>query len=351
MHPCLPNSRAVLYIFHGDDTFSLQQALDEVKAGLALGSLEESNTTRLGPQTTPQELIAICSTAPFLAPARLVIAEGVLGRADGQGGGRRRGAASEGAGDWTAFLEFLPMMPESTHLALLEGKLSARNELYQQLKPHAQERSLNLPQPRDWDGWAQHWLRDQAKELGLQLDDAGVRLLVELVETTLWALDAELKKLAAYAAGGSIGRKEVQALVTPSREHSVFPVVDAIVEGQPGKALKLLSQLDLRDEGPEYPFFMLLRQYRLLVQAAALLAQGSSAEAIRQTLGVRNEFAFKKLLQQARRYTVPQLREAYERLQEADLSVKRGLAEPETALDLLVYDLAEISRLPKVAGA
>lgn len=342
----------MLYIFHGDDSFSAQRALDEVKAGLELGSMEESNTARLGSQATPQELLAVCSTAPFLAPGRLVIAEGMLGRAEGQGGGRKRRAdTNDGAGAWDPFLAFVPAMPETTHLVFLEGKLSVRNEVFQQLKPLAQERSFYLPPGRDWDPWATGWIRDRAKELHLQLDGAGIALLVERVEPTLWALNAELVKLAVYAAGEPAGRKEVQALVTPSREQSIFPIVDAIVEGQPSKALKLIPQLDVRDEGPEFTFFMILRQYRLLVQAASLLEQGSSAQAIQQTLGVRNEYAFKKMLQQARRYTMTQLREVYERLQEADLLVKRGLAEPETALDLLIYDLAEISRLPRVAGA
>ena len=59
----------------------------------------------------PGQLIELASTVPFLAQARLVVAEGLLASL-----GAARGVATE----WQPLVDALPGMPETSHLVLLE---------------------------------------------------------------------------------------------------------------------------------------------------------------------------------------------------------------------------------------
>ena len=70
----------MLHLFHGPDTFSRGEALRELRKRLDSDGMLDTNTTSFdGRSLKPDELLAACDTVPFLAPARLVLVEGLLG--------------------------------------------------------------------------------------------------------------------------------------------------------------------------------------------------------------------------------------------------------------------------------
>ena len=71
----------MLYILSGEDDFSINQSLEEIKKGMGDRDMLSANTTVFdGQQVTPDQLGAVCGTVPFLAEKRLVIIKGLLGR-------------------------------------------------------------------------------------------------------------------------------------------------------------------------------------------------------------------------------------------------------------------------------
>jgi DNA polymerase III delta subunit len=71
----------MLYIYHGEDEFSLREELATLKAELDADGMLASNTSVLdGRQLQPGDLLAPSSTVPFLGSHRLVVAEGLLSR-------------------------------------------------------------------------------------------------------------------------------------------------------------------------------------------------------------------------------------------------------------------------------
>lgn len=131
----------------------------------------------------------------------------------------------------------------------------------------------------------------------------------------------------------------MRALVTAVRETSVFALVDAIVEGRPTAAVRLLRQMLRQESGALYILAMIQRQLRHLGIAREMLDAGASSRRIGEALRLR-DFALEKLLEQAPRYPPARLRAAFRRLLEADLQIKRGIYDAELALELLVDDLA-----------
>ncbi|TET57086.1 MAG: DNA polymerase III subunit delta, partial [Dehalococcoidia bacterium] len=71
----------MLYILHGQDGFSLNQAVENIKAGLGEREMIATTTTSLdGRNLTLTELRNSCDTVPFLSSHRLVIVDGLLAR-------------------------------------------------------------------------------------------------------------------------------------------------------------------------------------------------------------------------------------------------------------------------------
>jgi DNA polymerase-3 subunit delta len=230
-------------------------------------------------------------------------------------------------------------MPPSTHLVLVDTEAEGDSALVEALRGKGDMREFRPLAQKAVGGW----IAGRARSMGLQLSPGAVRLLADFVGNDLWALSGELEKLSIYAGGRPIGEEEVRTLVAAVREASVFPMVDAIVEGRPAAAIKLLRQMFRQGSSPQYVLAMVQRQLRHLAVAREMLDAGESGRSIGQALRL-HDFALDRLLDQARRYSQPRLRTAFQRVLDADLQIKRGVYDGELAVELLVHDLAEPAR-------
>jgi len=326
----------MLYVFFGKDSFSLRERLDELRAALdADGMLASSTSVLDGRRATLAEVTAACDTVPFMCAHRLVIVEGLLSRFGG-GRARKRGGEVEA---WLPLAEYAGRMPPSTHLVLVDTEAEGDSALVEALRGKGEVREFRPLAQRA----VSDWIRARAASTGLELSAAAARLLADFVGNDLWALSGELEKLSVYAGGRPVSEDDVRALVAAVREATVFPLVDAIVEGRPAVAIKLLRQMFRQESGPQYILAMIQRQLRHLAVAREMLDAGESGRSIGQALRL-HDFALDKLLEQAARYSQPRLQSAFQHVLEADLQVKRGVYDGELALELLVHDLAEPAR-------
>lgn len=333
----------MIAVLYGKDDFSAHEALAALKHELDTDGQLADNTTRVdGASARPDELLALCQTIPFLGACRLVVVQGLLGRFETGGRGRRRGRSGDAAlGPWETFVDGLRALPESTALVFLDGGLSPQNPFLRALRPLAQVREFKpLPQ-----GELAGWIKKRAEGYGLSLEARAIAALASLVGSQLWTLDSELQKLASYAAGRPVTQEDVHSLVSLAREPNVFAFIDAVVEGRARDAADLLQRLLMEGEPPQRLLVMLARQYRLLLLARELLGQRVRAPEISARLQLQG-FVVQRLLKQAPAYTIDRLRRAYRMLLAADLSVKRGVYDDETALQLLLHELAALARAP-----
>ena len=72
--------------------------------------------------------------------------------------------------------------------------------------------------------------------------------------------------------------------------------------------------------------------------------QKKSEAEIQNRLGLKSEFAVRRTLEQASRYSLRRLKEIYHRLLEADLSIKTGKYDGELALNILIAELCQRSK-------
>jgi len=328
----------MFYILYGQDDFSLNQAMEKIKADLGDWEMLATSTTNLeGQHLTLSELRNKCDTAPFLSSHRLVIVDGLLGRFEVKQSRPRsgRGKSGNGLGEWEGLASYIGQMPETTVLMLVDGEMKGQNSLLKKLSPLAEVRTFPLLRGRDLKAWIQQRVRAEGGDIAPQ----AVNLLAELIGGDLWAMNGEIQKLLLYSQERPINEDDVRQLVSHIQEANIFALVDAVAEGRTELAQRILHRLYDDGVAPMYILVMITRQFRLIAQATEL-ERGLSRLQIQDRLGLKSSYSLDKTLSQAKLYDFEGVKRAYDKLLETDLAIKTGRYSDKLALELLVTELA-----------
>jgi len=192
--------------------------------------------------------------------------------------------------------------------------------------------------PKRWE--MPRWIEMQAKNLGGTIvRDAAVRLSDMVGEDPRVAIQ-ELTKLLTYANfARPVTLLDVEQVSFTSAQGNIFELVDALGLGDGKKAQYVLHRL--LEDGEAFELWgMVIRQFRLLLQAREMLDEGKGIPQIQKELGL-HEYVAQKITAQAKRFSLPQLESIHHKLLEADEGEKSSQVPLDLALDLLVVDLAK----------
>ncbi len=341
----------MLYILHGPEPYSRKEAFEKLKASLDTdGSLSTNTTTFDGTKTTPQEVIAACDTVPFLGGGRLVVIEGLLKAA---GRGKKRAAsrsrtpapvepgddAEANVGAWSALVDYVPRLPETTTLVLIDDEAPATG-LIAGLKPYATIEEFKRPDEKQMAGF----VMNRAKQTGIKIDVPAAKLLGELIGNDVWMLTNEMDKLAAYAGNDVIREADVSTLVSRAKEHKGYELSDAVASGQGAKAAKLIQELVEDGQACGVLLSNVVGRYRRIAITKAMHDSGASGSAIASRLNMKIGYGLDKLLEQAERLTWSDIRRAYALAVQSELDHKRGIMEEQLALELYAQAMAAPKR-------
>ena len=187
---------------------------------------------------------------------------------------------------------------------------------------------------------------DRARELGVDMEPAAVRLLGERVGGWVRETDvdrrrqaqmaaAELEKLGLLRPGGRIGPEDVRALVPEAIPGSAWAFLDAVGARRTHEAATLLTRL--LAEGTPVPLLIvqLHRRLRSLLEVREHLVSGTPVAALPRALKMK-PFRVQKLADQARAWSFEELEAALEGLFELDVIVKglEGVSAPDAEVEL-----------------
>ena len=94
------------------------------------------------------------------------------------------------------------------------------------------------------------WIEQRIKAAGVLADAAAIDLLVERVEGNLLAAKQEVEKLAILYADQKIGPQEVLASVTDSSRYTIIDLIDAALNNETSRAIKVLNGLRAAGDSP-----------------------------------------------------------------------------------------------------
>ena len=314
------------YLFYGPETYVLATALDALRAKLLPEGLEALNQTIFEGAVDVQSLIDAAETLPLMCDRRLILLRdwtALTGKSE--------------SGEVERFIKWLDDMPETCCLVfVLSDAPDSRKKLTQALKARAEWVEFTLLSDADLYKWCARYVKPRA------IDPDAVEQLAFMAGRALTGLVQELDKLCAYAGQrDAITRADVEAIVTPSTECTVFQMIDCLMRGQNGRAQLLLKNMLENGETRIGTLAMLTRQLRMLTHIRLLRGQGLPLSEIERKLSL-NHYAATRAAEQAGRFSADALERGYKACVDTDFAIKSGRVRDSAGLDALMIRLGEM---------
>jgi DNA polymerase-3 subunit delta len=324
-HDNMPN----LYFLFGNDEFAITRKLKEFEADFSDPTSAGMNTARLDARSASEDdLNNAVNAMPFLAKRRLVLLANISSKYSNPSARKK-------------FLEFIGKTPETTRLVMYESvepKEAERHWLVKWAQKNSQliqTRAFLLPRLKDMTGW----IVNETKNQGGKIEPRAAEMLKDMVGVDTRQAGMEIAKLLAYVNWARpVTAQDVEAVCIVTSQQSVFDFVDALANGNGKSAQHLLHRL-LETEDEFALWGMVIRQFRLLIQAREILDGRGNQNDVARALGV-HPFVAEKAAQQAARFSMESLEHIYHWLLNIDEGVKTSQITLDLALDTLVMELA-----------
>jgi DNA polymerase-3 subunit delta len=323
-----------LVFIYGNDDLEISRQLSKLLAAFPDPTTAEMNVTRLdGRALSEDELNNAVNALPFLAAQRLVLLANPSARYNNPSARKK-------------FIEFLEKTPPTTRLVLhetVENRKDAAEGHWLVKWGTKAGQGVALTRcmmPRLWE--MPSWVEKETRLQGGKMQTEAAERLVEMVGENTRQASQEINKLLTYVNfARPITLEDVERVSIVTATTDVFEMVDALGSRDGRKAQRLLHRL--LEEGDAFAVFgMVIRQFRLLLQAREVLETGGTQADIQKTLHL-HEFVAKKVTVQAGRFPLDGLEKIYRRLLAIDIAAKTGEAPLDLSLDALVVELTHSS--------
>ncbi|GER78340.1 MAG: DNA polymerase III subunit delta [Anaerolineales bacterium] len=312
-------------LLYGTDEFAIARRLADIAAQTDKDGM---NTSRLEARlTSDEELNNAVNAMPFLSDKRLVI---IANPSQKYGAGEPR----------KKFTEFLGKIPPTTQLVIYETVEPKEAEKHWLVKwvsknENAKAEALMAPKARDMTGW----IVNEMKRQGGKISSEAAKRLAELVGADTRQAAQEIAKALAYVNWARpVEVQDVEAVCVSTAEVDIFAFVDSLAAGNGQQSQSMLRKM-LEEQDAAAIFPMIVRQFRLLVQAREIVEARGMVQDVQEALGI-HPFVAGKIFQQAGRFTMKSLESIYRRLLKMDEAAKTSAMPLDTALEMFVVELA-----------
>jgi DNA polymerase III subunit delta len=327
--------KPTVYIFHGDDTHAMKRHLEAMIEQMGDPSIADLNITRLdGRQTNDDEIRSAANSMPFLSDRRMVILTSPFTRLNSDASRKRFQALLEGLPPSTALVLMVEDYVDRRDWKSLHGNHWIRKWMLAAGKQRAHYQLCQLPALNRMP----EWIREEARRQGGQFHQEAAAALSAHVGNDTRTASQEINKLLIYVDfKRAVEAEDVEELTAPGGQADVFDMVDALAAGSAKQALSLLQRL-LETQEPLSLFGMIVRQFRLLIQARELIDQGRASQ-LSGELRLPG-FVTDRLASQARRFSMPQLEDIYHRLLKMDEAMKTSQMPSGLVLETFIAEMA-----------
>ncbi len=318
-----------LYIFYGEESFLLHYYRDQIKKLLIDDLTESFNFHKLTQETFDVQVFADgVENLPMMAEHTLVWVDEIdlfkLPEID-------RNKLSEVFSDIPDYCTVI-FTYETT--AWKPDKRLKR--LWDALSANAQIVEFPKQEQRDLIPWVIRHFAAQKKTISADL----AAYLIDITGGTMTALSGEIRKLCAYSGADAICKADIDAVTEPVLDAVAFQMTDMLGRGQYGAALMKLQQLLKMQQEPVLILGAIGSHFRRLGTARILLDNGKGAGELMKLCGM-GDYAARKTMDAARRFSTTFYSRASERILEADHKLKTSYDDPDRILEVLILQLAQ----------
>ena len=303
-----------LYLFYGEEAFLRDYYLGKLKDLVLPAGLEDFNLhTAKGKECSIDWIEQAVDCLPMMSERTLAVVTDFDLFGQGEKGRDR-------------LLGILSALPDYCTLVfvydLLTPKIDGRSKLLALIKKLGG--AVNFQ--RQDESQLTDWICRQFRKAGKSIDTRDAGYLIFLCGDLMHDLASEIGKIAAYAAHDRVTREDIDAAAVPKVDAVVFKMTDAMAHKDFDKAASVLADLLHNRESPVMILSVMGKYFRQLYTARLYLDNGKSKGAYKELWGMGSGYYMDqqadRLLDAARRFSLPWCRYAVRRCAEADSAVK-----------------------------
>jgi len=307
----------MIIFLYGQDTYRLQQKLREIvehykkvhRSGVNLKFFEQKNLNY-------QDFQEQFRQSPMFKEKKLVILKNIFPNQEFT----------------TSFLKNSKKFTSSTDVIVFyqAGPVPSGRPLFKFLVKNAKSQEFELLEGQR----LKNWIKKELEKLSAKADPQAIEKLINFVGSDLWQFSNEIKKLNNFKKGKKIELRDVELLVKPKIETDIFKTIDAISLKNKKLAINLIHEHLEKGDNPLYLLSMINFQFRNIFEVKDLMEKKKPL-----AFSHLHPYLIKKSSQQARKFTLPELKKIYRKLFEVDYKIKTGKIEPQLGLDLLITEI------------
>ena len=310
-----------VYLLSGKETFYIDKAREKILSKLKIPR-QDIFTLDYKDKMPISDVINLIETSPLFTSLNVVVI--------------RNATFFSGEGNLESLEKSLSDILPTTYIIFIAESADKRRKLYRTvLKVGA---ILEAEQLRAWE--VGDWLDEKLKSIGKTMNGQARKFFSERIEVlpeiSLWYLENELDKVAAYVSEKEITVADLQKILTEPPELSNFAIIDAINAKQTEKALQILRN-QLRDVY-KIPMIigLLVRNIRQLILAKFYLKRGMKSKELTKPLEVPSPYIAQKIGTASASYSSKLLEEIFLELADVDFNFKVGRAGAESLEKIVV---------------
>lgn len=307
-----------LYLLYGEEAYLRKQYRDRLKKALVADGDTMNYAYYEGKGVSAKEVIDLAETMPFFAERRVIILENT---------GFLKNASPELA-------EYVKELPETTTMIFVEEEIDKRGKLYKSLKDKGRVVELK----RQEENTLVRWIAGMAKKEGIAMSEAVVRYFLSKVGDDMENIQKELEKLFCYCMHHTeIRVADIDEICTTQITNNIFNMVDAVANKEQKKALDYYYELLALKEPPLRILYLLVRQFRILMEVKELDRLGIPPKDLAAKVGIM-PFVVNKYRAQAKSFKKKELRKIIEDGVQAEENVKTGKMGEVLAVELFLVE-------------
>ncbi len=298
-----------VYLFEGEDAFFRERGLKLVlKEFVSEPSL---NLTNLDSDCSLDELLSSLNGYPFMSRKRLTVLREFYPKAEQLKNGLK---------------EYLENPSSECVLAILNEK-PAEN-----LKKFSSVYAVDCKKADV--ALLIKWIKAECSKSNVSIDGETAKMLSDYCLSDMTRIETETNKLIDYVQNiGVITAKDVDEMVARDTDYKVYEMTDYIAKKKFDLALGVIKDMGAKGETGQRILSAVYNYFRKLLHAGI---SGKTASEIASAFSMK-EYPAKKLIEQAGMFKKKALKNAVDRLTEADFSIKSGLTDVDEQMWLTVF--------------
>ncbi|MCA1021446.1 DNA polymerase III subunit delta [Halobacillus litoralis] len=336
-------NQSQVYLLYGVEPYLIQENKDKIIKQALKKEDREFNVSQYDLEEIPvEDVVTDAETFPFLGDGKVVIANNPVFL-------KAKPDKLSFEHDVDVLLQYIQNPAEYTTLVLIAPyeKLDERKKLFKELKKHGAV--VHCEPVKEWN--MDKWIASLARDLHITVPEDIYELFTQEIGANLMALRNEMEKLALYVGEGGVVTKEAaEQLLSHSAEASGLKLVDAVMERDLGKAIRIYKDLEKVNEEPIALTALLSSQFRIINQAKVLKQKGYAQNQMKTYIKA-HPYVIKMALKRERYFSNQELNQIMNELAETDYNLKQGKMEKALAFEMLLYRLIHIKQQTSDAKA